>query len=337
MNRPIAIVPAAGVGTRLRPHTHTIPKALVNVAGRPILAHILDGLIAEGVERIVVIVGYMGDRIREYVSRRYGEAVEFVEQEERLGLGHAVHLAEAAIQEGPIVIVLGDTIVHTDFSVFLHGPEVVLGVKEVEDPRRFGIVELDGGRVVGLVEKPDVPPTNLALVGLYYLPESRRLFNALSESIAAGRTTRGEYQLTDALEKLLKEGVPMRTHAVEGWFDCGKTETLLATNRYLLDLLPSSPALPGVVVIHPVSIDPSAEVRRSILGPFVSVAAGARIHGAVLRNSIVNENAEVSDMLLDGSVVGENAVVRGSFQVLNVGDSSEVILAGGTPPPDPCL
>lgn len=331
MNRPVAIVPAAGVGTRLRPHTHTIPKALINVAGRPILAHILDGLIAEGVERVIVIVGYMGDRIRNYVSKRYGDAVEYVEQEERLGLGHAVHLAEASIGEGPIIIVLGDTIVQTDFSVFLHGPEVVLGVKEVDDPGRFGIVEIVDGRVVGLVEKPEHPPTNLALVGLYYIPESRHLFQVLRETIAAGQTTRGEYQLTDALASLLKSGTPMRAHAVESWFDCGKTETLLSTNRYLLDLLPSSPALPGVVVIHPVSIDPSAEVHRSIVGPFVSIAAGAKIHGAILRNTIVNENAEVGDMLLDGSVVGENAVVRGSFQVLNVGDSSEVILAGGTP------
>jgi glucose-1-phosphate thymidylyltransferase len=333
MTRPVAIVPAAGVGTRLRPHTHTIPKALINVAGRPILAHILDGLIAEGVERVVVIVGYMGDRIREYVSRRYGIAVEFVEQEERLGLGHAVVLASALIHEGPVVIVLGDTIVHTDLSVFLSGPDVVLGVKEVPDPRRFGIAEVANGRVMRLIEKPEQPPSNLALVGLYYVPRSELLFAALDDQIRAGRTNRGEYQLTDALSTMLEAGVRMQVHAVEGWFDCGKTETLLSTNRYLLDLLPSSPAIPGVVVIHPVSIDPTADVRHSIVGPFVSVAGGARVSGAILRNSIVNENAEVADMLLDGSVLGENAIVRGSFQVLNVGDSSEVILAGGSNTP----
>lgn len=329
MTKPVAVVPAAGVGTRLRPHTHTIPKALINVAGRPILAHILDGLIAEGVERVVVIVGYMGDRIRDYVSRRYGIAVEFVEQEERLGLGHAVALASASIGGGPVVIVLGDTIVHTDLSVFLSGPDVVLGVKEVPDPRRFGIAEVENGRVLRLIEKPEQPPSNLALVGLYYVPNSERLFATLEEQIHAGRTNRGEYQLTDALSTLLDEGVRMRVHAVEGWFDCGKTETLLSTNRYLLELVPSSPAIPGVVVIHPVSIDPTAEIRSSIIGPYVSIAGGARISGAILRNSIINEHAEVADMLLDGSVVGENAIVRGSFQVLNVGDSSEVILAPG--------
>ncbi len=333
MTKPVAIVPAAGVGTRLRPHTHTIPKALINVAGRPILAHILDGLIAEGVERVVVIVGYMGDRIRDYVSKRYGVAVEFVEQEERLGLGHAVFLASATIADGPVVIVLGDTIVHTDLSMFLSGPDVVLGVKEVDDPRRFGIAEVENGRVTRLIEKPDQPPSNLALVGLYYVPRSELLFATLEEQIRAGRTNRGEYQLTDALSALLAGGMSMRVHAVEGWFDCGKTETLLSTNRYLLELLPSSPAIPGVVVIHPVSIDPTADIRHSIVGPYVSVAGGARVTGAVLRNSIINEHAEVADMLLDSSVVGENAIVRGSFQVLNVGDSSEVTLAGGTSAP----
>ncbi len=332
MSSPVAIVPAAGVGTRLRPHTHTIPKALINVAGRPILAHILDGLIHEGVERVVLIVGYMGDRIREYVSKRYGSAVEFVEQEERLGLGHAVYLARDRIGSGPVVIVLGDTIVHTDFSAFLNGPDVVLGVKEVDDPRRFGIVEVANGTVRAMVEKPEIPPSNLALVGLYYLPESLALFEALDEMIRERRLSRGEYQLTDALSRLLSRGARMRVYPVEGWFDCGKTETLLSTNRYLLDLVPGSPTIPGVVVIHPVSIDPTAEITQSIVGPYVSIAGGAVVRNAILKNSIVNENAEVSDMLLDGSVVGENAVVRGSFQVLNVGDSSEVILAGGAVP-----
>ncbi len=334
MSKPVAIVPAAGVGTRLRPHTHTVPKALINVAGRPILAHILDGLIAEGVERVIVIVGYMGDRIREYVTKRYGALADFVEQEERLGLGHAVSLAAGKIAKGPVVIVLGDTIVHTDFSIFLGGPDVVLGVKQVEDPRRFGIVELRDGFVTGLVEKPDTPRSNLALVGLYYIPESREIFTALDSMIRGGKMTRGEYQLTDALAKMLGDGTKMRVHGVEGWFDCGETGTLLLTNRYLLDLVPGSPAIPGVVVIHPVSIDPTAEVQQSIIGPYVSVAGGARIRNSILRNSIINESAEVSDMLLDSSVIGEHAIVSGTFQVLNVGDSSEVILAGRPEPPE---
>ena len=328
MTRPVAIVPAAGVGTRLRPHTHTVPKALINVAGRPILAHILDGLIAEGVERVILIVGYMGDRIREYVTKRYGSVADFVEQEERLGLGHAVYLARERVKDGPIVIVLGDTIVHTDFSVFLSGPEIVLGVQQVDDPRRFGIVEVEDGLVRSMVEKPEKPKSNLALVGLYYIPDSKTIFDALHEMIRAGRTTRGEYQLTDALAKILSDGARMRIHRVEGWFDCGETETLLTTNRYLLDLLSSSPAIPGVVVVHPVSIDPTAEITQSILGPYVSVAGGVCIRNSILRNSIVNESAEISDMLLDCSVIGEQAIVSGSFQVLNVGDSSEVILAG---------
>lgn len=332
MSKPVAIVPAAGVGTRLRPHTHTVPKALINVAGRPILAHILDGLIAEGVDRVILIVGYMGDRIREYVTRRYGAIADYVEQEERLGLGHAVYLAREMVGSGPIVIVLGDTIVHTDFSIFLSGSDVVLGVKQVDDPRRFGIVELRDGFVAGLIEKPEEPKSNLALVGLYYIPESRTIFESLGKMIEAKEKTRGEYQLTDALAKLLASGQRMRVHAVEGWFDCGETVSLLATNRYLLDREPGSPAIPGVVIVHPVSIDPSAEISQSIIGPYVSVASQARIRKSILRNSIVNESADVADVLLDSSVIGEHAIVRGSFQALNVGDSSEVILAGRTEP-----
>ena len=189
MSKPVAIVPAAGVGTRLRPHTHTVPKALINVAGRPILAHILDGLIGEGVERVILIVGYMGDRIREYVAKRYGSIADFVEQEERLGLGHAVFLAREKVGSGPVVIVLGDTIVHTDFSIFLGGPDVVLGVKQVDDPSRFGIVDLRDGYVAGLVEKPEQPKSNLALVGLYYIPESREIFATLETMITSGKKT----------------------------------------------------------------------------------------------------------------------------------------------------
>jgi len=323
---PIAIVPAAGVGTRLRPHTHTTPKALVNVAGKPILAHILDALVQQGIHRIIIVVGYMGDSIRAYVDRRYRGIAECVEQEERLGLGHAVHLTRARAGNGPVLIVLGDTIVHTDYGAFLRGSHVVLGVKEVEDPRRFGIAQMEGDRVVALIEKPEHPPSNLALVGLYYVPDAGVLHACLQTVIERGMTTKGEFQLTDALALMLRDGVEMRVHPVDGWFDCGKPETLLTTNEYLLRLAPRNPELPGVLIRHPVSIDPTARVTHSIVGPNVSVAAGAMVADSIVRDCIINENAEVRDMVLERSLVGENAIVRGTFQRLNVGDSSEIDL-----------
>lgn len=326
---PVAIVPAAGVGTRLRPHTHTTPKALVNVAGKPILAHILDGLVQQGIGRIVIVVGYMGDSIRTFADRRYRGIAECVEQSERLGLGHAVHLTRERAGRGPLLIVLGDTIVHTDLGAFLRGEDVVLGVKPVEDPRRFGIVQTEGDRVVALIEKPEHPPSNLALVGLYYLPEAADLHAHLQTVIERGLTTKGEYQLTDALSLMLQDGIRMRVSPVEGWFDCGKPETLLSTNEYLLRLAPRNPEIPGVLIRHPVSIDPTARVTHSIVGPNVSIAAGALVDHSIVRDSIVNENAEVRDMVLESSLVGENAVVRGTFQRLNVGDSSEIDLSTG--------
>jgi len=327
--KPVAVVPAAGVGLRLRPHTHTIPKALINVAGKPILAHIVDSLLAEGVERIVVVVGYMGERIRDYLAQRYRKGVEVVEQTERLGLGHAVYVARQAVGADPLLVVLGDTIVEPEWKHYLGGSEAVIGVREVEDPRRFGVVEVRGERVLRLVEKPEEPPRKLAIVGVYYFPDPRPLFESLERLVAENKRTKGEFQLTDALQALLEKGYPMRISHVEGWYDCGKPETLLATNEHLLKSVPQPAPIPGATLIPPVFIAPTARIERSILGPYVSVADSAVIRRSIVRDSIINEGSIVEDMLLERSVVGENAVVRGAFQRLNVGDSSEVDLSGG--------
>jgi glucose-1-phosphate thymidylyltransferase len=327
MKLPVAVIPVAGVGSRLRPHTHTVPKALINVAGKAMVAHILDELLALGVQEYVLVVGYMGDRVRDYVSRHYpGLTVHYVQQPERKGLGHAIHLTRDAVGDRDILIVLGDTIFRVDFNEVLKKPVTQIGVKAVEDPRRFGIAEMDGERVKRFMEKPEHPPSNLAIVGIYYVTETPKLFAALDDLIRENRTTRGEYQLTDALQIMLKDGVPMEVFPVEGWYDCGKAETLLATNRDLLDMEAVTPVIEGSVVIPPVAVDPKATVRNSIIGPYATVAARAVVEGSVLRNSIVNEGAQVRHMLLDASLVGEDAVVEGAFKRLNVGDSSEVHL-----------
>ncbi len=328
----VAIVPAAGVGTRLRPQTHTVPKALVNVAGKPILGHILDALIEQGIERIVVVVGYMGARIEEYLRERYRMPIEVVQQTERLGLGHAIGVTAPVVPSGPVLIVLGDTIVEPDWSAYLGGAEAIIGVKEVEDPRRFGVVEVRGETVLRLIEKPAEPPSNLAIVGLYYFPEAGVLHAKLRELMTAGRRTKGEFQLTDALQAMLESGVRMRISPVEGWFDCGKPETLLQTNQHMLRKVPQPAPIPGVTLVAPVFVAPTARIEKSILGPDVSVADGAVIRRSIVRDAIINEGALVEDMLLERSVVGENAIVRGSFQRLNVGDSSEVDLSGGIQP-----
>lgn len=322
----IAVIPVAGVGTRLRPHTHTLPKVLLHVAGKPILAHILDDLPGLGIRRAVLIVGYMGDLVREYVGKHYRNLeVEYVEQSEPAGLGHAVSLAEPFADDGRVLIILGDTIFEADLKPVLAGGVNSIGVKEVQDPRRFGIVERDpDGRVTRLVEKPEQPTSNLAITGIYYFDRGRPLFEALAELQRLGLRTKGEFQLTDAMQMLVSRGELITTFPVEGWYDCGKTETLLETNRVLLGKCNGVTSIAGSLVHPPVCIADDAIIENCIIGPHVSVAAGARLRNAVVRDSIINENATVEDIMLESSVVGVNAVVRGGYRRVNVGDSSEV-------------
>jgi glucose-1-phosphate thymidylyltransferase len=322
---PVAVIPVAGAGTRLKPHTHTIPKALLSVAGQPILGHILDQVAGAHPERVVLVIspGAQGDRIRAYAKARSDLCVECVVQEQPLGLGHAVAQARPAVGEAPVLIVLGDTIVRASLAGIADGGSVI-GVREVDDPRRFGVAEVSGGRIVELVEKPEHPVSRLALVGLYFLRNSPLLFRCLDALIAEDGRTRGEIQLTDALQRMIAAGEELRPFPVEGWYDCGQTEALIETNRALLEALAAPVSRPGVVVLPPVALDPSADVLHSVIGPHASIGPGTRVHRAVVRNSIINEGATVEDILLDGSVVGENAVVRGAYQRLNVGDSSEV-------------
>lgn len=323
---PVAVIPVAGTGTRLRPHTHTRPKVLLEVAGKPILAHILDELPRIGIRRAVLIVGYLGDRVRDWVRATYpGLDVVFVEQPERLGLGHAVSLAAPHAGAAPLLVILGDTIFEADLDRVLRGGVSAIGVKAVDDPRRFGIVETDGdGRVTRMVEKPDQPASNLAIVGIYYFAEGGPLFEALADLQARGVRTRGEFQLTDAMQQLIEKGARLETFPIEGWYDCGKTETLLETNRVLLDRQGTVPEVPGSVVTGPVAIAADAVIERCVIGPHVSIGARARLRNTVIRDSIVNEGACVEDALLEGSVVGAEAQVRCGFRRVNVGESSEV-------------
>jgi len=319
------VIPVAGAGTRLRPLTDATPKALLAVAGKPILGHILDQVAEARPDRVVLVVGPgpQGKRIHEYASRRGGLTIEYVIQTEPLGLGHAVAQAKDRVGGAPILIVLGDTIAVAPFAD-LAAAGSSIGVREVPDPRRFGVATVRDGRIVELVEKPEHPQSNLAVVGLYYLTNSPLLFENLAAVERDGTRTRGEIQLTDALQRMIGQGEELRPFPVQAWYDCGKPETLLETNRALLDLHAGPVTLPGVVCLPPVALDPSADVLHSVIGPHTSIGPGARVRRAVVRNSIINQGATVEDSLLDLSIVGEDAVVRGAYQRLNVGDSAEV-------------
>lgn len=324
-----AIIPVAGVGTRLRPHTHTLPKVLLNVAGKPILGHILDKLLAEGVTSATIVVGYMGDLVEAYVRENYDFDFEFVQQPVREGLGHSVYLAREALGDEPVLIILGDTIFEVDLRPVLAGEHSSLGVRSVEDPRRFGVVEMDGDIVRHLVEKPDVPPTNLAIVGLYFIKHPRLLAECLDDLVTNDRRTRGEYQLTDALQMMIERGERFTTFAVDGWFDCGKPETMLETNRHLLARnaarVPAND-LPGVTIVPPVSIAPTARISNSTIGPDATVAAGATITDSTVSDSIIGDEATIERSTLHGALIGERARITGVNGHLNIGADSEVIL-----------
>lgn len=322
-----AIVPAAGIGTRLRPHTHTLPKALLYVAGRPIIAHILDKIAVLDVSSVVLIVGYKGDLIEEYVKNEYPDLkVDFVTQEKRNGIGHAIHMTRDVADAGePLLIILGDTIISTDLAAIVASETNVLGVKSVEDPRRFGVVEITDGVITRLVEKPQDPPSNLAVVGLYYLKDSSLLFQKIQEQIDNDVKSHGEYQITDALQMMIDDGAKFSPYEIEQWFDCGKPEALLETNRRLLEGRDERPELDGCIVVPPVSIAPTATIKNSIIGPYVSIAAGSTVETSIVRDSVIDQNARVADCLLEGSIIGAQAVVKGQIKQLNIGDSSEVV------------
>jgi glucose-1-phosphate thymidylyltransferase len=320
-----AIIPVAGIGTRLRPHTHTAPKALLHVAGKPILGHIIDELLAYNIRELVFIVGFLGDKIINYVTDNYNVKASFVEQKELKGLGYAIYLAQEHFLEEPVLIILGDTIFDVNLHNVVKGEYDSIGTREVDDPRRFGIAETDGKFVTRLVEKPEHPTSNLALAGIYYIKSTKLFSSCLEQLIAKNITTRGEYQLTDALDLMLKQNCKITTFNVDGWYDCGKKETLLETNRYLLTQIKTVDRRDGVIVIPPVYISPSAKVKDSVIGPYVSIADDAVIDSSIVKNSIISSCAEVRDSLLESSLIGNNSTYIGHYHKLNLGDSSEIM------------
>jgi glucose-1-phosphate thymidylyltransferase len=324
-----AIIPVAGFGTRLRPHTFSLPKVLLNVAGKPILAHILDQIIDDGVTSATIIVGYLGDAVREFTRQRYPALpVNFIEQTELLGLGHAIWMARKDIPSdgSPLFIVLGDTIFDVDLKSVFQGNTSALGVFHVDDPRRFGVVESEGGIATRLVEKPEHPKSNWMIAGLYYFQNPPLLRSCLEELVASDTRTKNEYQLTDALQMMIERGEKFATFPLQGWYDCGKPETLLSTNRALLDKESQSRALLRTVIQEPVFISETADVENAILGAYATIGAGTRVRNAIIHDSIIGDGAVVENIILTGSIVGNNARVQGSVRQINVGDSSEVKL-----------
>ncbi|RMG57579.1 MAG: glucose-1-phosphate thymidylyltransferase [Bacteroidetes bacterium] len=325
-----AVIPVAGIGSNLRPHTHTQPKPLIPVAGKPILGHIIDNLIEAGVTQQVFIVGYLKEKIETYVADQYGDQIEaeFVVQTPRRGLAHAIWTAREKLAGEPeILIVLGDTIFGEDTGKVLATTGSVLAVHQVDDPREFGIAMLDEQmRVKRVIEKPQIPTSNLALVGLYKIVEVELLLSVLDSMMEEERPPEGEYLLTDALMQMIRQGVRFRTHTVTNWFDCGRKQTLLETNRILLGRQKGSLAdrFPGSVIIPPVFIAEGCTITSSIIGPYVAIGEYASITNSIVRNSILGAYTELDYIILNNSVIGNDTLLRGKSNSINIGDNAEI-------------
>ncbi len=288
------------------------------------IAHIIELVQDLNPSEISVVIGFLGDQVQDYLEKHFALPFAFYRQAEMKGLGHAVWQVLKEGSAGETLIVLGDSIIDVDYSTVVSNEDPVIGVKEVEDPRRFGIVELEGGFVKRLVEKPDNPTSNLAIAGLYYFPSGEGLHDAMRTLIDGDIRTKGEYQLTDALQILIDKGERMRPFPIEGWYDCGKPETILETQRNLLRKKGGS-YLPieGSLIRPPVVISENATVDGSIIGPDVTLEDDVVIRNSIVSDSIICRGAEIIDGNITGSIVGINARVKGRGIQVNIGRNAE--------------
>jgi len=330
-----AIIPVAGAGTKLRPLTYTQPKALIPIAGKTILGVIIDQLIDAGVTEFVFVIGYLGEKIQRYINKAYPDLkYSIVNQNDRRGTGHAIWLTREAVGEDEVMIVLGDTVADYNVKEILSSAESQIGVRKVDDPRKFGVAELnDKDMVVRMVEKPLIPKSNMAMVGIYFIKETKALYSALEKHMADKADENGEYHLTNALQHMVEQGINLHAFRVTNWFDCGKKETLLSTNATLLRQMDDEHprehpyTFDNTVIIPPVNIAEGCTIHNCIIGPNVTVGEYTKMESSIIKDSIIGSYAELQTVVLNSSIIGNDAYVRGLSQSLNIGDNTEIDLA----------
>jgi len=325
-----AIIPVAGAGAKLRPHTYTQPKALIPIAGKTILSFIVDQLHDGGIKEFIFIVGYLGEKIEDYVKIEYPKLkCHFVYQNQRQGTGHAIELTRKIVGTDEVFIALGDTLCEFDVKEMISSPYNMLGVKKVDDPRNFGvaIVESDGF-ISHVVEKPAIPLSNMALVGLYKIKDTAVLYGCLLKLLTEDIKTYGEYNLTDALDCMIQRGSKFKALKVKNWFDCGKKETLLESNATLLKKsggnVKGKHSYPDTIIIPPVSIAAECIIRNAIIGPHVAIGPNTVIEHSIVRDSIIGSYTNLYEVVLDNSLIGSDASVKGLSRSLNIGDNTEI-------------
>jgi len=327
-----AVIPLAGKGTRLRPHTHHTPKPLLKVAGKPVLSYILDDLLEIGVEEMVFVVGYLRDTIEAWIREEYPQIKgHYVLQAVQDGTAGAVALAEPFIDD-EVLIVFADAVLEVDYGLARSLDSRYGGViwaKEVEDYQRFGvIVTAEDGTMQRIVEKPSEPVSKLANIGLYHIRDWRLLFEGIHHTLDAPPGPSGEYYLTDAFQYMVDHGSKILTAPVEGWWDAGKPETLLETNAHLVagrrgGVSPDA-TVEGAQIVEPVRIEEGVVVRGGVIGPNVTLERGARVIDTRVRDSVVGAGAVLETSVLSDSIIGARSEIRGVTASLSVTDHSVV-------------
>jgi len=324
------IIPLAGKGTRLRPQTYVTPKPLLNVGGRPVMSYILDDLKKLGVEEIIFITGYLKNSIEAYIQKEYPDfKATYLEQEVQNGTAGAVALAEEYAQD-EVLIMFVDTLFDADLTIVKDLPKDVGGViwaKEVEDYQRFGvIVKDDNGFMKRIVEKPQDPISKLANIGLYYMKDWKLFFEGVRHTLTGPRGPGKEFYITDAFQYMIDHGSKIRVVHVDGWYDCGEMETLLETNRHLLETTRGLRPAGGhnVQVTDPVRVEEGVQLENVHLGPNVTIQTGCVIKNAKLRDCIIGEGTQIEDTDLHDSMIGSNVIIQKFNGSINAADYSQI-------------
>ena len=322
------IIPLAGKGTRLRPHTHTVPKPMLKVAGKPVMDYVMEDVAKlKGVEQVVYITGHLKEKVEAHARATYKFPGVFVEQKVQDGTAGAVDLARPYVDQ-PVLIIFVDTIFDADLSVInTSDDDGIIWTKEVEDYQRFGVVVTDGnGHMTKIVEKPSTPISKRANIGLYYIKNWKLLYEGIAHTLKQP-ANKGEFYLTDAFQYMIDHGAKIKVIDVAGWYDAGKLDTLLDTNRVMLEkgrAVVESSDLTNVQIVQPVRIEKGAIVTDATVGPNVVIGAGSVVTNCTLRDTIIGDRSTVSGSILRDSMIGDAVVLEGVTGSATVGDNTEI-------------
>ena len=319
------VIPLAGLGKRMRPHTHTRAKPMVRLAGRPILGHLLEWVVDDRVDEVILIISPHQTDVEAYARTATTRPVRIVIQDEPRGQADAIARVARFVGE-PLLIVFSDTLADVTFDHLANvDGDGLIYVKEIADPSRMGIIVVEENRIVDMIEKPEIPISHLATIGMYYFKDHAGLFSAIDRVLAQPPRLQGEYFLADAIKMMIEDGKLLRPYIATTWEDTGTPEATLHAHRFVLDRSGTQPRpRDGVVFIPPVYVADDAEVRESVVGPYVTIESGCRVERSVLTDSIVDQDVAIRNQVVERALLGARVSVTGAPLSANLGDDSTV-------------